>query len=186
VVGMFAANDLIVHALAFRALATGYLLIAAVGQAATLRMAYLGARSAKGLERHALRAVLSFSVALIAIILLVMVAGATPLGRVLASTIEGGAYLAAPTADLLRVAGLTLAALVPAHMFAALLRARRIAGMPTALMLACYWGVGLGLMLLLCKMGLGALGSWTSLLIGAVAASTAFAVYFARASASAR
>lgn len=186
VVGMFAANDLIVHALAFRALATGYLLIASVGQAATLRMAYLGARSAKGLERHALRAVLAFSLALIAFILVVMVAAAAPLGRLLASTIEGGACLAAPTADLLRVAGLTLAALVPAHMFAALLRARRIVGMPTALMLTCYWGLGLGLMLLLCKMGLGVWGTWASLLIGAVAASVAFAAYFARATAVAR
>jgi hypothetical protein len=41
-------------------------------------------------------------------------------------------------------------------------------------------------MLLLCKMGLGVWGTWASLLIGAVAASVAFAAYFARATAVAR
>jgi MATE family multidrug resistance protein len=180
VVGMFAASDLIAHALAFRALATGYLLIAAIGQAVTMRVAYLAARSARGLERHAVQAIVCFGLALIAVILLVMVAAAAPLGRFLASTIDGGGHLAAPTADLLRIAGLTLAALVPAHMITALLRARQRVGIPTGVLLVCYWGLALGGMLLACKAGFGAWGTWTSLLLGAVASSLVFAVYFVR------
>ena len=186
VIGLFAAGDLLAHTLAFRAVATWYLLIAAVGQAVTIRVAYLAARSARGLERHALRAVASFGLVLMAAILLSLVACADPLGRLLASTISGGADLADPTADLLRVAGLTLAALVPAHMMTAVLRARRIVGVPTGLTLVCYWGLALGIMLVLSRAGFGAWGVWASLLLGALASSIVFAIYFTRAAAAER
>jgi MATE family multidrug resistance protein len=186
VIGLFAPSDLLAHTLAFRALATWYLLIAAVGQAVTMRVAYLAARSAKGLQRHALQAIASFTLVLMAAIVLSLVVCAAPLSRLLASTIEGGTALAEPTADLLRIAGFTLAALVPAHMITAVLRARRVIGVPTGLTLVCYWGLALSVMLVLCRAGFGAWGVWTSLLIGALASSAVFAIYFARTAAGER
>ncbi len=177
VIGLFAAGDLVAHALAFRALGACYLLVAGLGQAVTIRMAYLYARSARRHELHALQAVASYGAVLMALILLSLVVGAGPLSRLLASTIEAGSNLSAPTADLLRIAGLTLAALIPAHMITALLRARHDFGIPTGFTLVCYWGIALTVMLLACRAGFGAQGAWYSLLLGAVASSVGLAVY---------
>jgi multidrug resistance protein, MATE family len=177
-VGLFAAHDLIVHTLVFRAVAAFYLVIAAVGQAVTIRMAYLHARSAITLQVHASRAATSCSLALIALILSVLVLGADPLGSLLAQTIATDADLSAPTTGLLRIAGLTLAALVPSHMIAAVLRARHDVGVPTGLVLVCYWGLALSVMLVLCNLGFGARGAWYSLLLGALASSACFSIYY--------
>ena len=86
VIGLFAPNELIVHALTFRSIAICYLFVVGIGQAVTIRMAYLHARAAGNLEFHAKRAILSCALALVALVLVLLVLGAAPLGRLLAST----------------------------------------------------------------------------------------------------
>jgi MATE family multidrug resistance protein len=180
VVGVFAPHEIVVHAVTFRLMAVGYLFVVGIGQAVTIRMAYLHARAARGLEVHAKRAIASCGLALAAIVLGLLVPGADPLGRLLAATIATKAELAdlAPRiADLLPIAGPTLAAMIPAHMIAALLRARDDVIVPAGFAMASYWGVALTSMLLLAGAGRGAEGVWLSLLLGAAISSACFCAY---------
>jgi MATE family multidrug resistance protein len=177
VVGLLAPGDLIVHALTFRLIAVCFLFVVGIGQAVTIRMAYLHARAARSLEVHAERAILSCGFALIALVLGVLVLGAAPLGRLLASTVHADADLAERVSALLRIAGPTLAAVTPAHMITALLRARGDVAVPTGFTMVSYWGVALTGMLLLAAAGHGAAGVWLSLLLGASTSSVCFSVY---------
>jgi multidrug resistance protein, MATE family len=177
VVGLFAPNELIVHALTFRLIAICYLFVVGIGQAVTIRMAYLHARAAGNLEFHAKRAILSCGLALVALVLVLLVLGAAPLGRLLASTVESDAGLADRIATLLRIAGPTPAAVIPAHMITALLRAREDVVVPTGFTITSYWGIALTAMLLLAAAGHGAQGVWPSLLLGASVSSVCFSAY---------
>ena len=177
VVGLFAPGELIVHGLTFRPFAICYLLVIGIGQAVTIRMAFLHARGAGNLELHAKRAILSCTLALVALALVVLVVGAAPLGRLLASMVETDAGLADRVANVLRIAGLTLAAVIPAHMITALLRAREDVVVPTGLTMTSYWGIALSAMLLYAAAGHGAQGVWLSLLLGASASSVCSTVY---------
>ena len=174
VVGLFAPSELIVHALTFRLVAICYLFVVGIGQAVTIRMAFLHARGAGNLEVHAKRAILSCSLALVAFVLVV---GAAPLGQLLASTVETGSGLADRVANMLRIAGPTLAAVIPAHMITALLRAREDVVVPTGLTMTSYWGIALSAMLLHAAAGHGAQGVWLSLLLGAFASSVCSSAY---------
>lgn len=177
VVGLFAPSELIVHALTFRLIAICYLFVVGIGQAVTIRMAYLHARAARNLEVHAKRAILSCGLALVALVLVLLVLGAAPLGQLLASTVETDAGLADRIATLLRIAGPTLAAVIPAHMITALLRAREDVVVPTGFTMTSYWGIALTAMLLLAAAGHGAQGVWLSLLLGASVSSVCFSAY---------
>ena len=177
VIGLFAPNELIVHALTFRLIAICYLFVVGIGQAVTIRMAYLHARAAGNLEFHAKRAILSCALALVALVLVLLVLGAAPLGRLLASTVESDAGLGDRIATLLRIAGPTLAAVIPAHMITALLRAREDVVVPTGFTIMSYWGIALTAMLLLAAAGHGAQGVWLSLLLGASVSSVWFSAY---------
>jgi multidrug resistance protein, MATE family len=177
VVGLFAPNELIVHALTFRLIAICYLFVVGIGQAVTIRMAYLHARAAGNLEFHAKRAILSCGLALVALVLVLLVLGAAPLGRLLASTVESDAGLADRIATLLRIAGPTPAAVIPAHMITALRRAREDVVVPTGFTITSYWGIALTAMLLLAAAGHGAQGVWLSLLLGASVSSVCFSAY---------
>jgi MATE family multidrug resistance protein len=177
VVGLFAPSDLIVHALTFRLIAVCYLFVIGIGQAVTIRMAYLHARAARSLEVHAERAILSCGLALIAFVLVLLVIGAAPLGQLLATTVEADAGLAERISALLRIAGPTLAAVTPAHMITALLRARGDVVVPTGFTMVSYWGIALTGMLLLAAVGQGAQGVWLSLLLGASTSSACFSAY---------
>jgi MATE family multidrug resistance protein len=180
VVGVFAPHEIVVHAVTFRLMAVGYLFVVGIGQAVTIRMAYLHARAARSLEVHARRAIASCSLALAAIVLGLLVPGAAPLGRLLAATIASDAELAdlaRRIADLLPIAGPTLAAMIPAHMITALLRARDDVIVPAGFTIASYWGIALTVMLLLAGSGRGAEGVWLSLLLGAAISSACFCAY---------
>jgi Na+-driven multidrug efflux pump len=166
-----------VHALAFRSIGVCYLFVVGVGQAATVRMAYLYARGVRPLEVHAERALVACGLALVALVLAALVAGAGPLGGLLAAMVRTEWDLAAPVAALLRVAGLALAAMIPAHMITALLRARDDVAVPTGFTMASYWGVALTAMLLHATAGHGARGVWLALLLGASLSSLCFAAY---------
>jgi MATE family multidrug resistance protein len=178
VVGLFAPSELIVHGLTFRLFAICYLFVIAIGQAITIRMAFLHARGAGNLEVHAKRAILSCSLVLVALVLLVLVLGAAPLAQLVASTVETNGGLADHVASLLRIAGLTLAAVIPAHIITALLRAREDVVVPTGLAMTSYWGIAMTAMLLHAAAGHGAQGVWLSLLLGAAASSVCSSAYF--------
>jgi MATE family multidrug resistance protein len=178
VIGLLAPADLIVHALTFRSIAVGYLLVAGVGQAVTIRMAQLHGGTSLRRKAHAEHAMTSCCIALVALLLAVLVGGSRPLGWLLSHTVHAQADIAAHISALLWVAGPTLAALVPAHLITAVLRARNDVAIPTVLTLAAYWGIALTVMMILAARGLGAWGAWFGLLSGATAASSAFLVYF--------
>jgi MATE family multidrug resistance protein len=180
VVGLLAPGELVVHALTFRSIAIGYLLVAGVGQAVTIRMAQLHGAASRRLEGHAEHAMTTCAIAIVALLLAVLVGGAMPLGWLLAQTVHGGGDIAGRISALLWIAGPTLAALVPAHMVTALLRARSDIAIPTVLTIASYWGVALTGMLLLASAGMGARGVWLGLMCGAVTASVAFLLYYFR------
>jgi MATE family multidrug resistance protein len=180
VVGVFAAHEIVVHAVTFRLMAVGYLFVIGIGQAVTIRMAYLHARAARSPEVHAKRAIASCGLALAAIVLGLLVPGADWLGRLLAATIATEAELAdlaRRIADLLPIAGPTLAAMIPAHMITALLRARDDVLVPAGFTMASYWGIALTAMLVLAGSGRGAEGVWLSLLLGAAISSACFCAY---------
>jgi len=178
VIGLLAPADLVVHALTFRAIAVGYLLIAGVGQAVTIRMAQLHGGTSSRLEAHAEHAMTTCAIALVALLLAVLVFGSAPLGWLLSQTVHGGADIAVRISSLLWVAGPTLAALVPGHMITAILRARNDVTIPTVLTIVRYCGVALPIIMIFAARGMGAWGVWLGLLGGAVAASIAFLLYF--------
>lgn len=178
VIGLMAPADLVVHALVFRSIAVGYLLVAGVGQAVTIRAAQLQGRAGHALKIHAERAMTSCAAALMALLLAVLVLGADPLSSMLARTLGGSGDISAEISRLLCIAGPALAALVPAHMITAILRARDDVAIPTALTIASYWGLALAVMAILAARGLGAWGVWLGLLSGATAASGALLLYF--------
>jgi MATE family multidrug resistance protein len=181
VVGLLAPQDVLAHALAFRAMAVCYLLVAGFGQAVTIRMAFLHARAAARPQAHAVRAIALSCMGLILLVLSLFSLGADWLGAVLAMAVEAQSDLAGRVTALLGAAGLTLAALIPAHVIAALLRARNDIAIPTGLTVLSYWGVALGAMLLLAHTGHGAHGAWLSLLIGASVCSAGLGAYLWRA-----
>jgi MATE family multidrug resistance protein len=180
VVGLLAPQDVLAHALAFRAMAVCYLPVAGLGQAVTIRMAFLHARAADRPQAHAVRAIALSCIGLIVLVLGLLWLGADWLGGVLAMAVEAQGDLAGRVTDLLGAAGPTLAALIPAHVIAALLRARNDVAIPTGLTVVSYWGVALGIMLLLAHAGHGAYGAWLSLLIGASVCSAGLGVYLWR------
>ena len=81
--------------------------------------------------------------------------------------------LIARTAQLVPLAGLALAAAVPAHVIGATLKARGQALQALALLSAGHWGIGLAAMLCFSRAGLGTTGVWSALMLGAFAASLA-------------
>jgi MATE family multidrug resistance protein len=180
VVGIFAREDLLAHVLAFRSIAICYLFVASIGQAATIRLAFLHGSASRSLQVHANRAIATCSIILVALALVVLILGAAPLSQLLGSTVEAEADLTNRIAVLLRIAGLTLAALIPAHIITALLRALGDVGAPTAFTMASYWVLGLTVMLLLSTAGFGAQGVWLSLFLGASVCSLCSAAYLWR------
>jgi Na+-driven multidrug efflux pump len=162
-------------------MAVCYLFIAGFGQAVTIRMAFLNARAAGGPQAHAARAIATTSMALIGLVLTLLLLGADKLAAVLAMALGERGDLAYRVAALLPTAGLTLAALIPAHVITALLRARNDVAAPTGCTVLSYWGIALGAMLLLAHAGYGARGAWLSLLIGASVCSTCLVAYLWRA-----
>jgi MATE family multidrug resistance protein len=177
VVGLLARQDMLAHALAFRAMAVCYLFVAGLGQAATIRMAFLGARAVGDRQARAARAIALSSLGLIGVVLALLLPGADRLAHALAATVAAQDGLDDGIAALLPLAGLTLAALVPGHAITALLRARNDVAFPTGSAVLSYWGVALAAMLLLAGAGLGARGAWLSLLLGASLCSACLAAY---------
>lgn len=179
-VGLFAPQDLIAHTLAFRSMAFLYLLLTGLGQSVTVRVAFLQARAMRKAEVHALRAVIWCSLALAACVLLVLVVGADAVAHALTPMAQAEAVLTRSIAELLSIAGLTLAAMIPGHLITALLRARNNIVVPTCISLTSYWGMSLTTMLMLAGTGHGARGIWLGLLLGALTCSACFATYVRR------
>ncbi|HEY7600342.1 MAG TPA: MATE family efflux transporter, partial [Candidatus Limnocylindrales bacterium] len=177
VVGLLAPQDVLAHVLAFRAMAVCYLFVAGIGQAVTIRVAFLDARAAGSRHVHTRRAVASSCMGLVVLVLALFLLGADRLAGVLAAMVGRQGGPADHVAALLPVAGLTLAALAPAHLASALLRARNDVAAPTAFNAFSYWGVALVAMSLLVASGQGARGAWLGLLLGASVCSACFAAY---------
>jgi multidrug resistance protein, MATE family len=149
-----------------------YLMLAALGQAVTLRIAYLEGRGDRRRKGHAGRAISGCGLALMLGLAVAFVFGNESIARLAAASIgESDAALIARTAALAPFAGLALAAAVPAHVVCAWLRAQGRTAEPLALLVAGHWGIGLVAMLLLARAGFGAEGIWLGLGLGAAAAS---------------
>ena len=171
-VGIVATEDLLAHGLAFRAMAVCYLLLAGLGQAVTLRIAYLRGRSACRREAHALRITAMLGLALIAGILVLFGFNSDSIARSAANGVGSvDAALIAKAAALLPLAGLSLAAAVPAHLVAAVLRARGQAFAALVVFAIGHGGVGLLSMAALGMAGFGAAGIWSGLALGATVGS---------------
>jgi MATE family multidrug resistance protein len=180
-VGIVAAEDLIAHGLAFRAMAVCYLLLAGLGQAVTLRIAYLRGRSALRREAHALYMTAALSLALIAGILTLFVFYPDTIAMAAAHGVGSvDAALVAETANLLPMTGLALAAAVPAHLVSAVLRARGQALAALVVFAIGHGGVGLLSMTVIGMAGFGAAGIWSGLALGATVGS-AWGVWHLRA-----
>jgi MATE family multidrug resistance protein len=171
-VGAVAADDLMAHGLAFRAMAVCYLLLAGLGQAVTLRIAFLRGRSAFRREAHALRVTAALGLALIAAILALFglnsEAVAWAAARGVGSADPG---LVSDTVALLPLTGLALAAAVPAHLVCAVLRARGQALDALAVFAMGHGGVGMLTMIVFATAGYGATGVWSGLALGAAVGS---------------
>jgi multidrug resistance protein, MATE family len=168
-VGAAASDELMAHGLAFRAMAVCYLLLVGLGQAVTLRVAYLRGRSAYRREAHTLAIAGVFGAALVASILALF--GLNPALVAFAAARGVGIDdpgLIADTAALLPLTGLALAAAVPAHLVCAMLRAR---GQPLAALAVFATGhscAGMTAMAVFGAAGLGAAGVWSGLVLGAL------------------
>lgn len=171
-VGLFAADALMAHTLAFRAMALSYLLLAGLGQAITIRVAYLGAGVSRRREARAHRAALVCCAMLIALLLALFCLASADVTLVAALMVPDiDAHSLAQTRAIVPLAGAALAAAVPAHVACAILRAKGRALAALAILTAGHWGIGLPAMLLLAWSGAGVSGVWTGLLLGALAAS---------------
>lgn len=174
VVGMIAPGMLIAHTLAFRAMGACYLLLAGIGQAATIRVAYFFGRAAPRLEAFAFRATILCGSVLISFLVLAFCLAPRQIAGLMALTIgRDDPVLIADTARLVPLAGLALAAAVPAHVICATLKARGRSLQALALLAAGHWGVGLTAMICVSVAGLGTTGIWSALMLGAFAASLA-------------
>jgi MATE family multidrug resistance protein len=167
-VGAVAADDLMAHGLAFRVMAVCYLLLAGLGQAVTLRIAFLRGRSAHRREEHAIRTMGLLGFALCAGILALF--GLNP--TLVAWAVACGVGFAEPelvseTAALLPLTGLALAAAVPAHLVCAVMRARGQARAALAVFATGHSCAGMMAMALLGATGFGAAGVWSGLVLGA-------------------
>jgi MATE family multidrug resistance protein len=180
IVGLVAPNLLVAHTLAFRALGICYLLIAGVGQAATIRLAFLSGRPARRGEPHARTALMWCGAALMTLLVLVFCGFPTGIARLMALAVgvDSPALIGA-AAGLIPLAGVALAAVVPAHLVCAMLKANGRTKTALAVQVAGQWGIGLTAMLFVWWLGLGATGVWIALICGAVAASV-FAILWSR------
>jgi multidrug resistance protein, MATE family len=177
-VGVVAADALVAHSLAFRAMAACYLLLAGLGQAVTIRIAFLGGRTSPRHEAHACRAIISCILVLVLLLAALFVLAEWPVARLMSHTIgSGDERLVGEIVALLPLAGLALAAAAPTHVVCAFLRGKGRAAAPVAILAAGRWGVGFTGMLILGAAGLGAAGIWTGLFLGAATASTCGLLY---------
>jgi Na+-driven multidrug efflux pump len=123
-VGAVAAPMLVAHTLAFRVVGASYLILAAIGQATTIRTAYLASRRSPR-EGHARAAIASCGSALMILLAALFILGAKEVARLAAATIgSADARLVTATTGLLPLAGGALALAVPVHLACAVLRAR--------------------------------------------------------------
>lgn len=177
-IGVVAADALIAHGLAFRAMAACYLLLAGLGQAVIIRIAFLDGRASCRQERYAHLAIAACAFTLIFLLSSLFVLANSHIAHLMAWTIGGaGEELVAEIAALLPLAGLALAAAVPAHLISAFLRAKKRALGALTILAVGHSGVGVLSMILLGAAGLGAIGIWIGLLLGAATASTCGLVY---------
>jgi MATE family multidrug resistance protein len=177
-IGVVASNALVAHGLAFRSMAICYLLLAGLGQAVTIRIAFLDGRASGRRERDAHRAIAVCAVVLVLLLASLFVLASGPIATVM-TRVMGVAddKLVAEIAGLVPLAGLALAAAVPAHLISAFLRAKKRALAAMTILAVGHSGVGLLSMAFLGVAGLGATGVWAGLLLGAAAASTCGFVY---------
>lgn len=167
-VGIVAADALLAHGLAFRAMAVCYLLLAGLGQAVTLRIAFLRGRAAHRREAHALQVTAALGLVLIGGIVTLFCHHPEAVAHAAARCVgDGDPRLIADTAALLPLTGLALVAAVPAHLVCAVLRARGEAATALSIFAAGHFGVGLSAMIALGMAGFGAAGIWAGLLLGA-------------------
>ena len=159
VVGLITPGMLIAHTLAFRAMGACYLLLAGIGQATTIRVAYLSGRATPRLQAYACTAIVSCGAALISFLVLTFCAAPRRIASLMTMTIgSDDPAVIADTARLVPLAGLALAAAVPAHMICATLKAQGQPLAALALLAVGHWGVGLTAMLISSLVGLGRRG----------------------------
>jgi MATE family multidrug resistance protein len=172
------ADALTAHALAFRTMAVCYVMVSGLGQAVTIRTAYLSGRNTWRLERYTRQAVVGLTVLVIVLLMAILVLASQPLAVLLSKVVgHQSTELTRNVAVLLQMSGLALAAAVPAHMACSLLRAKGNVLVPGMLLACGYWGVGLSGMLVLGGRDIGAEGVWLALVIGAASASIACVAY---------
>ncbi|AZQ65936.1 hypothetical protein EF888_01605 [Silicimonas algicola] len=166
-IGAVAAEDLMAHGLAFRAMAVCYLLLAGLGQAVTLRIAYLRGRSTSRREAHALSTARLFGAALMAGILVLFCLNPEIVAWAAARSIGStDPKLIADTSALLPLTGFALTAAVPAHLGCAVLRARGEALSALVAFAVGHSCVGLVAMAAFGAAGFGADGIWSGLFLG--------------------
>jgi multidrug resistance protein, MATE family len=178
--GLVAADALGAHAVVFRMLGLGYVIVVGFGQAVMVRIAgRWGAGDADGLRNSQRTA---FAIALLVAALALSVFLATSRG-VAALETDDPLYreLLAEIALLLPITGLAMAGLVLGNVQASILRGQTDVRIPALIALGGYWGVGgatmwAGVWLL----GLGAAGIWSGLAMGTAAAALGTGFYLWR------
>jgi multidrug resistance protein, MATE family len=178
--GLVAADALGAHAVVFRILGLGYVIVVGFGQAVMVQVAgRWGAGDTNGLrisQRTACLIAILFAALILSVFLATSwgVAGLEtddPLYRDLLTQIV----------ILLPITGLAMAALVLSNIQASILRGLTDVRVPALIALGGYWGVGGGSMWLgVSLLGLGAAGIWAGLAAGTAAAALGTGVYLWR------
>lgn len=180
VVGILSSDSLAAHAVVFRMLAFGYVIVVGFGQAVTVQVAERhGAGDRNGLER-ARRVAQNLAVFGTVSVLLVFLGCRQMLGG-LATSDPLYRALIDQVMLLMPIAGIALAGLVLCYVHASILRGFSDVRMPAILAVGGYWGIGgMTMTVAVAALDMGAAGVWTGLAAGTAAAALGTAIYLAR------
>jgi multidrug resistance protein, MATE family len=178
--GLVAADALAAHAIVFRMLGLGYVIVVGFGQAVMVLIAgRWGAGDADRLRR-ARRVARSIAIFVAVLALAIFLAGRQ---AVLGLEVTDAAYreLMAQVALLLPITGVAMAGLVLSNIHASILRGQTDVRIPALIALGGYWGVGGATMWFgISQLGLGAAGIWCGLAAGTAAAALGTGLYLWR------
>jgi multidrug resistance protein, MATE family len=179
VLGVIAADALAAHAIVFRMLGLGYVIVVGCGQAVMVRVATaFGAGDSEGLRRARGTA---HAAAILAALMALAIFGMARLA--LGEFVAADPRYAALMDDvlmLLPITGMAMAGLVLSNIYASILRGMTNVRVPALIALGGYWGVGYAIMITTVTMfGMGATGVWVGLAAGTLATAVASGLYLA-------
>ncbi len=177
--GVVAADALAAHAVVFRMLGLGYVIVVGFGQAVMVRIAHrvgAGDRNALDCTRQAAQMVAAFGAA--------SALAAFLAGRQVAGGLEAAdpAYAALLTevTTLMPLAGVAMAGLALGNIYASILKGQTDVRIPAAIAVAGYWGVGGAAMALgISLLDLGAAAIWGGLAAGTATTALGSGLYLA-------